>query len=96
LDEVVEDTQSLRILRFRNINKRANLGGLERNVLATHPDLQFLSPILILLWPFTIVFLHDLAGLDDALDLINHEGAYAHLLSDEGIVSIVGIVRISS
>ena len=75
LDEVVKDTQTFRVLRFCNIDERANLGSLsksvskgapggrdlsnshlEGNMLATHPNLQLLSAILILLWPFTVVF----------------------------------------
>ena len=63
-------------------------------MLAAHSNLQFLSPVLVLLWPFRVVFpiprcqpyklhekkvwrwhlLHDLTVLDDALDLLDHQG----------------------
>lgn len=42
---------------------------LERDVFATYPNLKFLLAILVPLWPFRIVFLHDLACLDNSFDL---------------------------
>jgi hypothetical protein len=67
---------------------------LERDVFITEPDLQLLPAILVLLRPFAIVFpipesatprmtlegyrLHDLAVLDDSLDLRDHQRANAH------------------
>lgn len=51
---------------------------LELNVIAPEPDLQLLSTILVLLRPPRIVFFHDLAVFDDALDFGDEERADAH------------------
>lgn len=68
-------------------------------MLVAYPDLQFLSAVLVLLWPLGVVFpiwqsvhrrdcieverpsLDNLAVLDDALDLVNHQRANAHCTS---------------
>lgn len=47
-------------------------------MIAPEPDLQLLSAVLVLLRPSGIVFFHDLAVLDDALDFGNEERADAH------------------
>lgn len=53
---------------------------LKGDVLIPQPDFKLLLPILILLRPFRIVFFHDLAVLDDPLDLRNQQGTDAHCL----------------
>jgi hypothetical protein len=54
---------------------------LKGDVLIAQPDLKFLFSVFVFLWPFGIVFFHDLAVLDDFLDLRYHQGADAHYLS---------------
>lgn len=56
LYQVVEDTQAFWVLGLVNIDQRADLGGFERNVLASYPDLELLPPVLVLLRPLRIVF----------------------------------------
>ena len=71
---------------------------LEGDVLVSETDLELLTSVLILLWPFGIVFpvvgvsppsqlscsssvailLQNLAGLNNALDLLDHSRADAH------------------
>ena len=51
---------------------------LELYVVASKPDLKLLSSILILLRPPGVIFFHDFAVFDDALDLGDEEGADAH------------------
>lgn len=51
---------------------------LELNVIAPEPDLQLLSAVLVLLWPPGVVFFHDLAVLDDALDFRDEKSADTH------------------
>jgi len=95
LDKVVEDAKTFGVGRLLDINQRTDLGGLERDVFVAHTDLELLPPILVLLWPFTVVFLHDLGFLDDALDLFDHQAAHTHLFTDQGIIAVVGIVGIT-
>lgn len=47
-------------------------------MVASEPNLKFLSAILVLLWPSRIIFLHDLAILDDPLDLRDEERTDTH------------------
>jgi hypothetical protein len=56
LDKVVEDAKTFGVGRLLDINQRTDLGGLERDVFVAHTDLELLPPILVLLWPFTVVF----------------------------------------
>ena len=78
----------------------AGIAYFKGDVVVPQPDLQLLSPVLVLLRPLAIVFpvsssahvhcivtghplidiLQDLAGLDDALDLVNHRRADAHCI----------------
>lgn len=56
LHQVVEDTQALGVGRLGDVDERSNLGGLKADMLAANLDLQLLPAILILLWPFPVVF----------------------------------------
>lgn len=47
-------------------------------MLIAQSDLQLLFAILVLLWPSCVVFFHNLAVLDDLLDLRDHQGADTH------------------
>jgi hypothetical protein len=51
---------------------------LERYLLVAQSDLQLLTSVLVLLWPFRVILLHDLAVFDDSLDLGDHERADTH------------------
>ena len=96
LNQIVEYAQAFRIGGLGDVDERANLSGLERNVVVAQPDLQLLAPVLILLRPFCVVFLHDLAGLDNPAYLVDDSGADAHLLANQAVVSVVGVVGVSS
>jgi hypothetical protein len=48
-------------------------------VFVSKTNLQLLPTILVLSWPFTVIFLHDFRVLDDALDLRNDESTDTHL-----------------
>jgi len=95
LHEIVEDAESLRISRFLDVDEGANLGGFEGDVFVSQADLEFLTAVFILLRPFCIIFLHNLGLLDDALDLLDHEGAHAHLFADERVVTVIRIVGVT-
>ena len=59
-------------------------------MLISQPDLELLPAVSVLLRPFRVVFLHNLAIFDDALDLRDHEGADTHCaLSDMGMNSMI-------
>ena len=52
-----------------------------------------LSPVS--LWPLPVVFLGDLAVGDDALHLRDHLRRHVHLLADQLVVFVVGVVGVA-
>lgn len=96
LHEVVKDAEALGVGRLGDIDKRSDLGRLERNVFVADPQLKLLPTVLVLLWPLCVVLLVDFAGLDNALDFLNHKRADIHLFANKAVVAVVGVVGIAS
>ena len=69
LDQVVERTQTFRVLALVDINERANLARCERDMILAQDHLQLLTPDAIRSWPQIVVFLEDFRVLDDAFQL---------------------------
>lgn len=81
LHQVVENAQSLGVRALLHIHQRPDLGGFERNVLVTHPDLELLAPVLVLLRPLGVVLpartrLVDgrRAGREEGVDVLHNLG----------------------
>lgn len=55
LDEIVEHTETIRVLRVLDVDERSNLGRLKRDVVVSDPDLELLLADNVLLGPFGVV-----------------------------------------
>lgn len=51
---------------------------LKRDVISTQSDFQLLTAVFVFLRPLGVVFLDDLALLDDSLNLVDNRGAHTH------------------
>ena len=71
LNQVVEGTQSLRILALVDVNQRSNFARRERDVILAKHHLQLLAPDAIRSRPQIVVFLEDFGVLDDAFQFLN-------------------------
>jgi len=95
LDQVVERTKTLGILGVVHVHQRSDLRSREGNVLVAAHDLQFLASNSVGWWPQRIVLLGDLGIVDDPLEFLHDGFVDAGLLSDHGVVLVVGVVGVS-
>lgn len=95
LDEIVEASETFGILAIVDVDKRADLGRGERDVLVAHHDLELLTTDSIGRWPHLVVFFHDLGVLNDALELVHHRLVHIGLLANECVVLVVGVVGVA-
>jgi len=95
LDQVVERTKTLGILGVVHVHQRSDLRSREGNVLVAAHDLQFLATNSVGWWPQRIILLGDLGIIDNPLQLLHNRFVDAGLLSDHGVVLVVGIVGVS-
>jgi len=72
LHEIIEDTESFRVLTVLDIHQGPDFGSLESDVVISNTDFKLLLANNVLFGPVCVVFLCDLAGLDDALKLLHH------------------------
>ena len=63
-------------------------------MLVADDDLQFLTTYTVRLRPESVVLGHDLAVLDDSLQLVHHGGVDEGLLPDHGVVLVVAVVGV--
>lgn len=95
LYQVVEASQTLRVPRLIDVQKRTGLGRGERYVLVADHDFQFLATDAIRLGPKRVVLLHDLGVLDDAFQLLHHALMHVRLFADHSVVFVIGVVGVS-
>ena len=79
-----------------DIHQRANLAGGEADVLVTNHNLQLLTTNSVGLRPEGVILGHDLAVLDDPLELVHDGPVDVDLLPDPGVVLVVAVVGVPS
>ena len=94
LDQIVETAEAVRVSGLVDVHQRANLAGGETDVLVSDDDLQLLTAHTVGLRPEGVVLGHDLAVLDDSLQLVHHGGVDECLLTDHGVVLVVAVIRV--
>ena len=94
LDQVVETAETVGVAGLVDIHQTANLAGGEADVFVSDDDLQLLTANTVRLGPEGVVLGHDLAVLDDSLQLVHHGGVDECLLTDHGVVLVVAVVGV--
>ena len=94
LDQVVKTAEAVRVSGLVDVHQRANLAGGEADVFVSDDDLQLLTADTVGLRPEGVVLGHDLAVLDDSLQLVHHGGVDECLLADHGVVLVVAVVGV--
>ena len=77
-----------------DIHERSNLAGGEADVLISNDNLQLLTTNSVWLGPEGVILRHDLAVLDDPLELVHDSCLDIGLLPDHGVVLVVAVVGI--
>ena len=69
LYEIVESSQSFRILALVHVDQGADLGGGEADVIVSEDDFELLAADAIRPGPHVVIFAQNLGVFDDALQL---------------------------
>ena len=94
LDQIVKTAEAVRVSGLVDVHQGADLAGGEADVFVPDDDLQLLTTNTVGLRPEGIVLGHDLAVLNNSLELVHDGGVHESLLPDHGVVLVVAVIGV--